>query len=128
MHPAPGKGGGQKGGRPHKETGRLMCDRIPAGGCSSRQARRFSRPFRVGPGFVGAANQIVHTGVIKIGNTGQHVHRDVPDAVFIVAVGASRQIQIIRQLLLGVVVIFPQVLDSLVIYVYHHVQYRGHKM
>ena len=70
--------------------------------------------------FIGAAQQVIHADIVKVGQGAKHLWWQHPAATFVIGVGALRHIDGRTHLLLGQISIFPQVADPLVFYHYDH--------
>ncbi len=70
--------------------------------------------------FIGAAQQVIHADIVKIGQGAKHLWWQHPAATFVIGIGALRHIDGRTHLLLGQISIFPQVADPLVFYHYDH--------
>lgn len=66
----------------------------------------------VGPALIGAAQQIVRAGLVKVRQLDEHIRGDVPLAHFIVRIADLGTLQIRRQILLIQVPVLPQIADT----------------
>lgn len=68
---------------------------------------------------IGATEQIINTGMVKICNTYQDFNRYVPNIILIIAVCAAAQAKEIGQFLLRSIVVGPERLNSADIHFNH---------
>jgi len=104
------RGGGIDG----RQFERTPFSAIPASHLCCRSLFR-----RIGPGLIGAAQQIVHTDAVEIGQGMECIDRNIQIAQFIVRVCALVYLQKLGQVFLFQVSILSQITDSVLIHVDH---------
>lgn len=67
---------------------------------------------------VGQTQDIVCRGLVEFGQTNQNISGDIPQTTFIAAVLGLLHTQVVRYLLLGHVVIFPEVFQTGIVIVH----------
>ena len=64
---------------------------------------------------IGAAEQVVHAGMVKVREGAQHPRRDHVRACFVIGIRALRDVDGLRDLCLRQVAVFPQVADAAIV-------------